>query len=279
MSSSELNSSKKKVVSPIAQMVDRLRDAKYVATRDEMHVLMKCGNRMRKYGLEGFIAAGCAIWTVTGRLNLLQRLTATVVGAGTGGFLTTQLSIKPCMEDILSLEGSRFQEELVAILQKEHAHSTKVRELLQKYYYLEPLYDDKSQGMPSVTLRKRQSTWQVFNDSSLEVWGQEEDAKLLEHKSSEPSKSATSVEDSNLRIPAGHVKKNVVENELFADPVDMLAWTGSVEASKFEKKENASQRRRSRMSVIERREHNRMRYLLWKERQQQMQNEVSSFGY
>lgn len=259
-------------------MIGTLRAEKYATTKEEAEVLVKCSSRVKKHGIQGFIAAGSAVWSVTGGFNLMQRLTATVAGAAAGAYLIAKHSVKPCIEDILALDGSHLQERLAAILQREQAHNVQIRTLLEKHYYLEPLYDDSSQDTPGVVMRRRELAGVGVEKPSVGEGHSDEDTYFLQKENRVPElkQSAESVAMDNRRVHAdGHAHMHV---EGVEDPFDMLAWTEPEgDSSKLAVKGKASQRRKSKMGVIERREYNRMRYLQWQEKRSASEHEDPHF--
>eukprot|EP00250_Pteridium_aquilinum_P033509 c5762_g1_i1 orf=234-1100(-) len=259
---------------PITQVLVSLAKEKYKFSKEETEAIRNCSNRTKTYGVEGFLA-GCAVWSATGSLKLMQRLIATLAGATTGAILMMKLSMTPCMEDILALEGSLVQERLAAILQKELGHKRHIRTLLEKYYYIEPLYDDSGEGTPSAFMRKRESAGVGFEKLSKEAVHFGEDSDLLKTLNKVSTTPKELVEPASKELvkpaPKESVENVTIDNsqrdEAFEDFFGtLLRSEPEEESSKSKVSGKASQKPKARMGVLERREHNRVRYLQWQEK-------------
>lgn len=260
--------------SPLMELFDSLRKDKYKFSKEETEVLTKCNDRMKTYGIQAFLAAGSTAWAVTGSLKLVQRLTATLVGATAGGMFLVKWSVGFCMKDILALEGSPVQERFAAILQKEAVRKPHLRSLLEKYYYLEPLYDDSGQNTMSIVMRKRETAGLCFEKPIREVDYSGEDlgtsqnvnkastTKKLDEPAPKELEGNATINSSQVH-GSGHAH---IHDEAFEDPFDMLWQSEPEEESSKLVKGKAVDKRKAKIGVLERRERNRSRYLEMQEK-------------
>ena len=91
-------------------------------------------------------------------------------------------------------------------LQKEQIHNLRIRALLEKHYYLEPLYTDNNQDTPSVLMRKRDDASGSSEKMTEKIGNSDEDTHDLQKEVKvhglKPPKRVASVE--NLESQGGN---------------------------------------------------------------------------
>lgn len=139
----------------LAELEVKLRSSKVKLTREEENVLRKCKEKaIRDFMIGALITSGIT-WTVTPRLGLGYRLNATGAAAVVSGNWRFDRALNSCLDNVLSLDGSRLQKELATILLTKHSHNPWRMQLVNKHYYLEKVYDESNLEVPLSRWRHR----------------------------------------------------------------------------------------------------------------------------
>ncbi|MCO5588785.1 hypothetical protein L7F22_042744 [Adiantum nelumboides] len=256
----------------IAQVFRELQRQKYQLSKEEVEVTARCQSKMKSTCLQAFIVAGGALWSAAGfvgRVHLMPRLVGTFAVASLGAIYSLNWSVKHCFEEVLTLDGSRLQERLITILQYQAVLKPGTRAILEKHYYLEPLYDDSGQATPGVAFRKRQVAGENFEKLRREVGSFGKDPDLLKNADKTPPNLRDEVESSLTNKPEdnpdNHLQRHrsnhtVIHDDAFEDLFTPLLEGEAEDLSKIRR---TAQKHTSKMGVLERREYNRARYLEW----------------
>ncbi|KAH7352616.1 hypothetical protein KP509_19G054200 [Ceratopteris richardii] len=248
--------------SALHQLHKTLNEERYKLSKREIEAFEKCRNKGKSRIAETFLTAGTVLWAVTGRLRLVERLAASFSGASIGAYLALRFSTNQCMEDLLGLEGSHVQERLAEVLRSHAIKYPSARKMLEKYYYLEPLYDDSGQETSSFALRKRETNGVSLHDSLESVDHYEKKPDGLREKAMLDSNNGFDVMpgkslSNDSRDHAGN--QLPTHDDGFGFPWNEAWETNNPVPDKMQK-------HKGRMTVLERREYNRARYLEWEEK-------------
>lgn len=262
-----------KLGSYLARALSELRAENYKPSKEEIEIADRCRDRLKTVCVNAFLAAGSSLWLATGRVQLLQRLIATFAGASAGALLSYNWAAGHCAEEFLAVDGGQLQKRLIAILQNEAVHKPHVRAILEKHYYVEPLYDDSGPATPGIVLRKREVAGVKAEEAIEEVdsFGRDLDPLKIANKTSldpkedvveqSPTKKS---EENRINVVQGHKSDDALTHE---DLLKDLLWSEAEASSKASGDGKASRKHTGKMGVLERREYNRARYLQWQEKQ------------
>ncbi|OVA15500.1 hypothetical protein BVC80_9035g14 [Macleaya cordata] len=137
---------------------------KYKLTPAEEDIIQTCKARaIRDFTLTAFVTSG-VVWTATRRLGYGYRINL-CGGAGIfSGMWLFDRSLNSCLDNILSLEGSRMQSELAKILLTKHRDNPWTMKIIKKHFYPEKVFDDSSLDKPISRWRFRN----YYGDSAAE---------------------------------------------------------------------------------------------------------------
>ncbi|MCO5591724.1 hypothetical protein L7F22_045716 [Adiantum nelumboides] len=229
----------------IAQVFQELQRQKYQLSKEEVEVAARCQSKMKSTCLQAFIVAGGALWSAAGfvgRVHLMPRLVGTFAVASLGAIYSLNWSVKYCFEEVLTLDGSRLQERLLTILQNQAVLKPGTRAILEKHYYLEPLYDDSGQATPGVAFRKRSVAGESFETLRREVGSFGKDPDLLNNADKTPPNLRDKVESSLTNKPEdnpdNHLQRHrsnhtTIQDDAFEDPFMPLLGGEAEDLSKL----------------------------------------------
>ncbi|XP_043697807.1 uncharacterized protein LOC122648652 isoform X2 [Telopea speciosissima] len=139
----------------LVELEQIFRSSKYQLTREEENVFRTCRARaVRDFTVGACVVSG-AIWTATRSLRYALRINLSVGAAVFSGGWRFNRSLDSCLDDILSLEGSRMQKELANLILTKYRDDPWRMQLINKHFYLEKVFDDLSVDKPISRWRHR----------------------------------------------------------------------------------------------------------------------------
>ncbi|KAK9139907.1 hypothetical protein Scep_009588 [Stephania cephalantha] len=169
-----------------------LRSSKYKINREEEAILGNCkASAIRVFGIGASVGAGL-VWAGAGFL---------------AGMWQFNRSLDSCMNNILSMEGSRMQKELATLLLSRHWENPWRIRLLTKYFYLEEVFDDSNADQPKLRWRHRNFYGDTLaqNLRSYDRDNHDDNVDREAKKNTEPQQASM-----------------VQDDEIFADPLDCV---------------------------------------------------------
>ncbi|KAI5058963.1 hypothetical protein GOP47_0025282 [Adiantum capillus-veneris] len=239
-------------------------------SKEELEAAARCQSKIQSIAQGAFIVAGSTLYAacgLIGRVPLMPKLVGTFAFASAGAYGSLSWSVRHCFEEFLTLDGSYLQEKLISILQNQPVIEPGTRAILEKYYYLESLYDDSGQGTSGIALRKREVLGVSLEKprreegsfSNYPDLSENADKSSLNSKDKVEPSSMTRAEDvSDSHLQGHRSNQTVIHDDAIEDPFKALLW-GEAEQTR-----KAARKHTGRMRVLERREYNRARYLEWK---------------
>eukprot|EP00271_Cylindrocystis_brebissonii_P012848 TRINITY_DN32363_c0_g1_i1.p1 TRINITY_DN32363_c0_g1~~TRINITY_DN32363_c0_g1_i1.p1 ORF type:complete len:317 (-),score=48.99 TRINITY_DN32363_c0_g1_i1:413-1363(-) len=125
----------------LAQLGLRIKESKHQLSKEEMVAFVECNNRVTQKSLEGALFAFSVAYPSLYRLRYWPRAFFTTAATLVGGFANKQRAWRPCIDHILTLEGSPVRGEMIAILERDfprHPSLKAVREQARMVGALSP---------------------------------------------------------------------------------------------------------------------------------------------
>ncbi|KAM0014456.1 hypothetical protein Hdeb2414_s0035g00727731 [Helianthus debilis subsp. tardiflorus] len=137
------------------EQVLRIRSKQEKLTSQEANFLMAWkGNTLQQLTV-GACAGGALAWSVTGNLNRMLRINLAGGAAALTAAWRFKRSVNSCIEQILSMDGSRMQRELANIILKRYPNHPVTTKLISKRFYCENVFDDSASDIPKLRWRFR----------------------------------------------------------------------------------------------------------------------------
>ncbi|XP_047332106.1 uncharacterized protein LOC124935731 [Impatiens glandulifera] len=124
-------------------------------TGQESNILMNYKANCLKDLIIGGGAGGIVSWIATGMLNAVIRINVVAGVAAATGVWKFHKTVDSCVEDIISLNGSKIQQLMGNIILENHTNDPWLMQLINKHFYVEKVYDDSSSRQPKLRWRYR----------------------------------------------------------------------------------------------------------------------------
>ncbi|KAI4373940.1 hypothetical protein MLD38_011997 [Melastoma candidum] len=151
------------VISPVSDCDDDMSGLFHGnVTPEELQVFVSIKSKAVRDFSIGAAASSLLAWAATRRLNPVIRISLSGGAGATFGLWAFSRSFNSCIENILSLEGSRMQNELAKIVvRKYHRDPSRIQQI-SRHFYAEQVFDDSASDLPKLRWRYRS----FFSDSS-----------------------------------------------------------------------------------------------------------------
>ncbi|KAI4368357.1 hypothetical protein MLD38_016923 [Melastoma candidum] len=131
-------------------------------TQEETQVFLSIKSKAVRDFSIGAAASSLLAWAATRRLNPVTRISLSGGAGATFGLWAFSRSFNSCIENILSLEGTRMQNELAKIVVRKYHHDPSRIQQISRHFYAEQVFDDSASDLPKLRWRHRS----FFSDSA-----------------------------------------------------------------------------------------------------------------
>ncbi|KAG7996431.1 hypothetical protein I3843_01G158900 [Carya illinoinensis] len=182
-----------------------LRSKKEKIRPEEEDFFRACKSDAGRFLRLNTLAAGCLMYSATGRLNLLSQISLSGVTAALFGLWRCGQRFDSWVDRVFARTGDRMQFELAKIILTKYQHDPWRMKLISKHFYPEEVFDDTDPDQPK-------QLWRYRNRSNDFIRGQSA------HESDSPSYSKS---DSNSNYHADSHKNHTNSyNTTHSDPRD-----------------------------------------------------------
>lgn len=122
-----------------------LRSRQGKLTPQEAHIFQTCKSKAVREFTFGLLAGACAGWAATWKFRTFARINLSGGAAAFTGLWSFSRSLDSCVDHVLTLDGSRMQEELANIMVTKYRNDPLKMRLISKHFYSEKVFDDSDQ--------------------------------------------------------------------------------------------------------------------------------------
>ncbi|KAL0921645.1 hypothetical protein M5K25_008739 [Dendrobium thyrsiflorum] len=217
-------------------------------TTSESLLIGNCMAKSVKNFFIGAVASSAVVYRATRRLG---RWYSFYLSAGSGlliGRMVIDRSANACLEQILSIEGSRMQRELANIILWKHRESPSRMQMVLKYFHPEVVFTDQKPDKPFIRWRARN----VYEDEtpSQRTEDNGDCSDDVDAKALSPSQSKSKLD------PANTFHSNLGE-DLLTDPLDCIVFGNQESSEEIRHADGANIRRSQRRARRTARRHHR----------------------